>query len=132
MKQEEKNQLTLDAANEMSNKMKPATAPDARYHSIHEMAQHMIEGDYPKVTRAIMKGLMCQVQTISEAEGNNLDIITNENVINYDKSINIPEFNTLEEELADNIIRTMNYAQSKHLRLPEVLLAKIEYKQKNI
>jgi len=39
-------------------------------------------------------------------------------------SDHIPEFNALEEEFADAIIRMMNIAERKNLRLAEALLAK--------
>lgn len=39
----------------------------------------------------------------------------------------IPEFTELEAELADVILRTMNYAESKGLRLAEAIVAKSAY-----
>ncbi len=42
-------------------------------------------------------------------------------------SDHIPEFTGLEEELADTIIRILDYAASEQLRLPEAILAKMEF-----
>jgi NTP pyrophosphatase (non-canonical NTP hydrolase) len=42
----------------------------------------------------------------------------------------IPEFTELEAELADVVLRTMNYAESKGLRLAEAIVAKSEYNNK--
>ena len=39
----------------------------------------------------------------------------------------IPDFTELEAELADVMLRTMNYAQSKGLRLAEAIVAKSAY-----
>ena len=39
----------------------------------------------------------------------------------------IPEFTELEAELADVVLRTMNYAESKGLRLAEAIVAKSAY-----
>lgn len=39
----------------------------------------------------------------------------------------IPEFTELEAELADVVLRTMNYAESKGLRLAEAMVAKSAY-----
>lgn len=39
----------------------------------------------------------------------------------------IPEFSGEEAELADTIIRIMDYAEAKGLRIPEAILAKMEY-----
>ena len=38
----------------------------------------------------------------------------------------IPDFRGIEAELADTVIRIMDYAQERCLRLPEAILAKIE------
>jgi len=43
------------------------------------------------------------------------------------KSEKIPEFSEIEEELADAIIRIMDYSAGKKLRIAEAILAKIEY-----
>lgn len=42
-------------------------------------------------------------------------------------SDHIPEFSGVEEEFADIIIRILDYATAKQLRLPEAILAKMEY-----
>lgn len=42
-------------------------------------------------------------------------------------SEHIPEFSGVEEELADAVIRIMNYAANKGHRLPEAILAKKEF-----
>lgn len=39
----------------------------------------------------------------------------------------IPEFTGIEEELADTIIRIMDFAQARKLRIPQAVLAKLEY-----
>ena len=39
----------------------------------------------------------------------------------------IPEFSGLEAELADTVIRIMDFAYQKKLRLPEAIIAKHEY-----
>lgn len=41
----------------------------------------------------------------------------------------IPEFKSSEEELADVIIRIMDYSQARNLRVAEAILAKIEYNE---
>lgn len=43
------------------------------------------------------------------------------------QSEHIPTFTGLEEELADVIIRIMDYAQANELRIPEAILAKCEF-----
>jgi NTP pyrophosphatase (non-canonical NTP hydrolase) len=43
------------------------------------------------------------------------------------QSDHIPEFSGVEEELADCVIRIMDYAHAKKYRLPEAILAKIEF-----
>ena len=43
------------------------------------------------------------------------------------ESEKIPGFSQLEEELADTVIRIMDYAQSRNLRLWDAILAKAEY-----
>jgi NTP pyrophosphatase (non-canonical NTP hydrolase) len=43
------------------------------------------------------------------------------------KSDHIPEFTGVEEEFADVIIRIMNTAQFRHLRLAEAIVAKSDY-----
>jgi NTP pyrophosphatase (non-canonical NTP hydrolase) len=42
-------------------------------------------------------------------------------------SVHIPQFSGVEEELADVVIRIMNYAARKGYRLPEAILAKKEF-----
>lgn len=42
-------------------------------------------------------------------------------------SDHIPQFNPLEEELADTIIRIMDFAEARKLRVAAALLAKIEF-----
>lgn len=44
-------------------------------------------------------------------------------------SDHIPEFSGLEEELADVIIRIMDYSGAKKLRIAEAIIAKMEYNQ---
>lgn len=39
----------------------------------------------------------------------------------------IPEFSSIEEELADVVIRLMDYSAHKKYRIAEAMLAKIEY-----
>lgn len=46
---------------------------------------------------------------------------------NITKSEHIPEFTGEEEELADCIIRILDYAGGYHLRLAEAVVAKMEY-----
>ena len=46
---------------------------------------------------------------------------------NITKSEHIPEFTGEEEELADCIIRILDYAGGYHLRLAEAVIAKMEY-----
>jgi len=42
-------------------------------------------------------------------------------------SDHIPEFSGVEEELADVVIRIMDYAKARNLRIPEAIEAKIEF-----
>jgi NTP pyrophosphatase (non-canonical NTP hydrolase) len=44
----------------------------------------------------------------------------------------IPEFTGVEAELADTIIRIMDYAEHKKLRLSEAILAKAAYNEKRL
>ena len=39
----------------------------------------------------------------------------------------VPEFNGVETELADVVVRIMDYAQGRGLRVAEALIAKVEY-----
>ena len=48
---------------------------------------------------------------------------------NNRQSDHIPEFTGLEEELADVIIRIMDYSEEKQLRLSEAIIAKMDYNQ---
>ena len=51
-----------------------------------------------------------------------------EAVRNHDpQSEKIPEFTLLEEELADVVLRIMNFSSQLNLRLPEAIIAKDEY-----
>jgi NTP pyrophosphatase (non-canonical NTP hydrolase) len=43
------------------------------------------------------------------------------------QSEKIPEFTLLEEELADVILRIMNFGDQLNLRIPEAIIAKDEY-----
>jgi NTP pyrophosphatase (non-canonical NTP hydrolase) len=42
-------------------------------------------------------------------------------------SDHIPDFNNLEEEMADIVLRTMAYCARNNLRLADAMMAKIEY-----
>jgi len=42
-------------------------------------------------------------------------------------SDHIPEFNAVEEELADVVIRIMDYAHDRGFAVPEAILAKMEF-----
>lgn len=46
---------------------------------------------------------------------------------NIEKSDHIPEFSGIEEELADVIIRIMDFAQRRDLRLSEAIIEKLKY-----
>jgi len=45
------------------------------------------------------------------------------------KSEKVPEFSNAEEELADAVIRIMDYAQAKNLRVGEAVIAKAKYNE---
>lgn len=47
--------------------------------------------------------------------------------VQEEKSEKIPDFTKMEEELADTVIRIMDFAEAKGLRLPDAILAKHDY-----
>ncbi len=72
------------------------------------------EGEKRDIAQLLLL-IHCEVSEATEAERRDL------------MDDHIPEFSGLEAELADVIIRVMDIAQGKKLRVVEALLAKIEY-----